>query len=304
MYFVTEEFLASLRPGATASAADGGVGSSITDIWVDEEAPRFEIDVISDLRIDGSALTSAPDTGYSAPEAERLSAAITDRLKQLHAAFKGSRPADLLVNCGDLIAGRKDTTEAELRRAQAIYEDICLPAFRQLQEPDRTRSRIRDADQIFPKLLSLPGDGDTYGGGGLTREAWAPAPPIAARPDAYPYYSHFAKELADNPLPKKPESHPVAAVFRIFARSVGGIAGGLESAPLAFIAALGFDSNDVQYKHELATNYGQIDEEQLQWSQRLIDVLRSTLSRSPTTTCSRSRTGWYIRPGARTMSAS
>ena len=164
MYFVTEEFLASLLPDVGSSAADGSVGSSVTDIWVDEEAPRFEIDLISDLRIDNPAPT-AWDTGCSVPEAERLRAAITDRLKQLRTAFKVSRPADLLVNCGDLITGRRDTTEAELRRVQTMYEDICLPAFRQLQEPDRTRSRMRDVDQVFPKLLSLPGDGDANGGG-------------------------------------------------------------------------------------------------------------------------------------------
>jgi hypothetical protein len=279
MYFVTEEFLASLLPDVGSSAADGSVGSSVTDIWVDEEAPRFEIDLISDLRIDNPAPT-AWDTGCSVPEAERLRAAITDRLKQLRTAFKVSRPADLLVNCGDLIAGRRDTTEAELRRVQTMYEDICLPAFRQLQEPDRTRSRMRDVDQVFPKLLSLPGDGDANGGGGLPHEAWAPVSAMVTRSDVHPYYSHFAKNLAGNPLPKKPESHPVATVFRISARGVGGTASGLECAPLAFIAVVGFDSNDVQYKHDQASNFGQIGEEQLQWSQRLIDALRQGMARS------------------------
>src|SRR5690348_11302982 len=114
MHFVTEEFLANLRPDTAASAADGGLGSGITDIWVDEEAPIFEIDVISDLRIDGQA--PMPDADFSAVEAERMSAAITDRLRQLRKAFKVSHPADLLVNCGDLITGRQDSTEAELRR--------------------------------------------------------------------------------------------------------------------------------------------------------------------------------------------
>ena len=80
--------------------------------------------------------------------------------------------------------------------------------------------------------------------------------------------------MSPPPMPKKPEAHPVAAVFRVLPRQPAGAASGLEGVPLAYIAVIGFDSNDMQYKHNLVRNYGQVDDGQLQWSRRLISTLR------------------------------
>jgi hypothetical protein len=275
MHFVTENFLASIQPDAAASATEAGTSAGITDIWVDgNSAPRFDIEVISDLRIDGPAPAPEPGAGNSAAQTLR---AFVDRYKHLRRAFDVNRTADLVVNCGDMIVGRRDATESELRRVESAYRGICLPAFRELQEED-WEGRTRDAGRLSPELLSVPGNEDAYGGGGAVRGAW-PSPssaPEMAEPDAYPYYSHFASDLAANqePKPKKPESHPVAAVFRIMQGRDRGGAGGLEDAALAYIAVIGFDSNGVQYQHDLVADYGQVDEEQLQWSRRLISELR------------------------------
>jgi hypothetical protein len=279
MHFVTEGFLADLQPDATAPGIADRTSTGITEIWVDGTSPRFDIEVISDLRIDGQAPKSS--AGYSAAEAETMRATLVDRFKHLRKAFKPTRPADLVVSCGDWIVGRQDATESELRRVKSAYADICLPAFRQLQEADQTRSRTQDAVRLFPELLGLPGNEDAYSGGGAVRGGWTSASLVkAAELDTYPYYSHFAKGLAINLMPKKPESHPVASVFRIVPRSANYPAGGLEEAPLAYVAVIGFDSNDVQYEHNLVSNYGQVGEEQLQWSRRLISTLREGVARS------------------------
>ena len=279
MHFVTEDFLASLQPDAIASAAADGDGRSITDIRVDGSALRFDIEVVSDLRIDGPEPESPG--GYSATEAEYLRTAFLERFRHLRQAFAPDRPADLIVNCGDLITGRRNGSEPELRRVESAYTDICVPAFRQLQEAERAWSRALGPARTCPRILSVPGNEDSYGGGGSVRGAWTSTPATAgqAATDAYPYYTHFAKDLAANTMPKSPESHPVASVFRIVPRE-DTEAGGLENAPLAYVTVVGFDSNAVSYKHDLVSDYGQVDEDQLQWSQRLISTLRSGVARS------------------------
>jgi hypothetical protein len=282
MHFVTDDFLVSLKCDGTGPATETGSSAGITDIWVDdEETSRFDIEVIADLRIDGPAPDSG--VGYSPAEAQALRYALVERYKHLRSAFDVTRTADLMVNCGDLIVGRKDGSESELRRVKSAYADICLPAFRELQEADRA-GRTRDSDRLFPELLSIPGNEDVYRGGGPVRGVWASAPPghETAELDAKPYYSHFAAELAVNPDPelKKPESHPVAAVFRIMSRSDRGTAGGLGNAAFAYVVVIGFDSNDVLYEHDLAADYGQVGEEQLQWSRDLVSKLREEVARS------------------------
>ncbi|HUZ26306.1 MAG TPA: hypothetical protein VMV07_21335 [Streptosporangiaceae bacterium] len=282
MHLVTDDFLASLERDGDSPAAGDGSSAGITDIWIDRKGPwRFDIEVISDLRIDGAL--PDPDAGYPVAAARALRAAFVDRYKHLRGAFNVTRTADLMVNCGDLIAGRKDATEAESRRVTSAYADICLPAFRELREADREK-RTPDPDRLFPDLLSIPGNEDVYGGGGPVRGPWAPAPSRQgeAEPQPNPYYSHFVGELAANsdPEQKRPESHPVAAVFRIMPRSDPGAAGGLENAPIAYIAVIGFDSNSVQYEHDLAADYGQVSEEQLQWSRDLVSRLRDVAARS------------------------
>jgi hypothetical protein len=280
MHFVTDEFLASLQPGTATGTGGAGQSGGITDIWVEADAPRFDIEVISDLRVGG---TESQSPGYSEAQMDSLRTEFVERFRHLRQAFKASRPADLIVNCGDLVVGRKDTTELEVNRVEAAYADICLPAFQQLKELDWASNGGREASQP-PELLSIPGNEDAYCGGGPIRGPWASALPgqEAAGLDAYPYYSHFAKLLAANPMPeKKPESHPVASVFRVLPGNIAGAAGGrLENQPIACIVVVGFDSNDVQYKNDLVTDYGQIDEEQLQWSRRLISTLRAGAARS------------------------
>ena len=277
MHFVTEEYLASLQPGAAVPDDE----PSIAEIHVDSEAPSFDIEVISDLRVGGTV--PASPGGYSASETEILQNEFTDRFRQLRKTFNVPQPAHLLVNCGDLIVGRRDNKEAELLRVRSAYADVCLPAFRQLQEADRTQLHTSDAQSHHIAFLTVPGNEDAYGGGGAIRGLWgvpSASAPQPGSPDAYPYYSHFASRLAANAMPpEKPQSHPVAAVFRIMPQKTD-TAGGLEGAPLAYIAVIGFDSNDIQYDHDLASDYGQINEEQLEWSRRLVNELRNGVARS------------------------
>jgi hypothetical protein len=274
MRFVTEEYLTSLRPGhEQLSETDSGTG--IVEVRVDPNAPRFDIEVVSDLLIGG--LPPKSPAGYSEAEAEGLRESLVDRFSQLRKAFNDPRPADLLVNCGDLVVGRRDTEEPELRRVQSAYAEICVPAFRQLLGSSRVQQSAPNT--AMPSgFLSVPGNEDAYRGGGEICGPWAKADPSAldtdAR-DAYPYYSDFVSSFVSGAMPpKNPESHPVASVFRVTGREADP-AGGLERAPIAYVAIIGFDSNDMQYGHDLVSNYGQISEEQLQWSRRLIDELRN-----------------------------
>ena len=272
MHFVTEEFLAALRDESALSADDPGSGGVIANVWVEGGVPSLDIEVISDLGVEGlSQGSSAIDAEAAA--AEKLREALVDRFRHLRNAFKPERPADLLVNCGDLVTSRRDTEQAELDRVRSIYADICLPAFSQLQEPDRAGRRSRDHQTRVPELLSVPGNEDAYAGG---------PPPASepAQPDRRPYYTHFASRLSANQMPKSPESHPVAAVFRVTPREKTDGPGRLGGIPWACVAVIGFDSNDVQHKYPLASNYGHIHKKQLEWSRRLIATLQAGIARS------------------------
>lgn len=279
MHFVTEDYLASLRPRLGRPPEEESA-SSIAEVRIDRDAPRFDIEVVSDLLI-GSPPPESP-AGYSAAEAEGLREALVDRFSQLRKAFNDPRPADLLVSCGDLVAGRQDTEEPELRRVQSAYAEICVPAFRQLLGSSRAQQST-STPAVPCDFLSVPGNEDAYGGGGeLCGPLAKPASsaPDTGRQDAYPYYSHFVTGFASNAAPpKNPESHPVASVFRVTGREAKP-AGGLEQAPIAYVAVIGFDSNDMQYGHDLASDHGQISDEQLQWSRRLIDELRNGVALS------------------------
>jgi len=272
MHFVTEEFLAALRDESALSAGEPGGGGAVASVWVEGGAPSLEIEVISDLGVEGFP-PGSPATQAEAATAEKLREALVDRFRHLRNAFKPERPADLLVNCGDLVTGCRDTTQAELDRVRSVYADICLPAFRQLQEPDRAGRRSRDHQTPVPDLLSVPGNQDACAAG--------PAPVSGpARPDTPAYYVHFASQLSANQMPKNPESHPVATVFRIMSREETDGPGRLGGVPWACVAVIGFDSNDAQYKHPLAGNYGQVDKKQLEWSRRLITALQAGIARS------------------------
>lgn len=277
MHFVTQEFLTTLASDGPGMDDEGR--PSITDIWVDEENPHLDIEVLSDLHIDGPE----PQRGgaYSADEAKRLRISFVERYRRLRKAFDASGratgKADLLVMCGDLIAGRRDVGPLELRRAESTYSDICRPALESLQEPDRARNADPGGGRLFPQLLTIPGNEDAYGGGGEARGRW-PTPLADTSTKMYPYYSHLAASLALNRMPERPEVHPVAAIFRVLQRghqAVSAAYPGVAPAPLAYVAVIGFDSNDMGYKHDLVRNYGQISAEQLQWSRRLVSTLRS-----------------------------
>ena len=258
MYFITDEAIKALKLEAEESATRQEGRKYITDIWADGKAPIFDIEVISDLTVE------VPETAT----------ALVDRYKRLRQAFKSNDPSDLLVCCGDLVAGRKDKTPQELQRVRDAYTEVCVPAFEQLQEIDQQRHRV-------PELLTIPGNEDAFSGGGVGHSAWGPASATTAEAEVPPYYSEVAKELAINDLPEKhPEAHPVAAVFRILTEDDSSAPGLLGQVPWAYVAVIGFDSNDVHYKHPLVQNYGQIDDEQLRWSERLVDALRSGVARS------------------------
>ena len=274
MHFVTEDFLASLRPGAADPTA-------IAEICVDGDSPAFDIEVVSDLRV-GRKPPMSPE-GYSPGEAETMRDELIDRFRQLRMAFNIPQPAHLLINCGDLIVGRKNTKEEELCRVRSAYADICLPAFRQLQDADRAQLHKDDSRSHYAAFLTVPGNEDAYGGGGAKRGPWGAPPSAVSEGGAasnYPYYSHFVSSLTENEMPPaNPQLHPVVSVFCILPQNPE-MAGGLQKAPLAYIAVIGFDSNDIQYHHNLASDYGQISGEQLQWSQRLVDELRNGVALS------------------------
>ena len=270
MHFVTDEFLDSLDP---KRVAEGNV-DSITDVWVDQDNPYFDIEVISDVSVDSSAARG--EDGYSTAEAERLRTGFVDRFTRLRKAFVVrpadlDRPADLLVSCGDLIAGRTDNSQAELRRVESAYTDVCLPAFRQLQQHGQRPTR----------LLSLPGNDDAYAGGGRVHGRWSAADNRDAVGSS-PYYAHLAQALAANPMPARPQTHPVAAVFRAMqhAKPLDGEYSGVAAEPLAYVVVIGFDSNDIEYQHDLVADYGQVDAEQMQWSRRLVNTLRTGAARN------------------------
>jgi 3',5'-cyclic AMP phosphodiesterase CpdA len=262
MYFVTKDFLDALESEVAGPAAGHNTDSLITNLWTDPKSPAFDIEIISDLAVDAPVGSSSMQD-----QSQEITTALVDRVRRLRQAFKSNRSADLLVCCGDLVAARRDTSLPELRRVESTFSDICVPAFRQLQEADKADHRSRNRRDLFPKLLTIPGNEDVYCGGGSGQSPWIL--PHAARsdePDTLPYYSIVAKQLASNELPDKaPESHPVAAIFRILTEKARNTADGLDQVPWAYVVLIGFDSNDVQYKHPLARNYGQIDDEQLQW---------------------------------------
>ncbi|CAI7977304.1 conserved hypothetical protein [Frankia sp. Hr75.2] len=263
MHFVTDEFLDDLEMGR-------GEKSAVTDVWVDRKSRYFDVEVISDLVVAGPKAHSGI---YSDEEINRLRGDLVSRVTDLRRAFqlagekRSGSAADLLVNCGDLVGKRNDRSASELHRVQAAYREICLPALRDLQG---------GADG---KILGIPGDQDSYAGGGRIRGPWE-APPEAAGEGSHPYYTHLASGLAANDLPKRPEEHPVTSIFRVLELNDTSSSAGLGDEPLACVAVVGFDSNDIQYKYDLAANYGQIGEEQLNRARRLIGVLRSKVARS------------------------
>lgn len=269
MHFVTDEYLAGLRP-----AADTDNIADITDVWVADNDPYFHIEVLSDIRI-GEGGGAVSPSGYSMDEAKILSAGMIDRVTRLRSAFRLDRPADLLVSCGDLVMGPRDTSQPELRRVESAYADVCAPAFQSLQDGVQTDGPAAEASAGSTELLVVPGDEDTRRGRVSARSPW----PSAAAPSAGPYYSHFASNLAAGPVPADPTAHPVAALFRIRSRDQQSTAR-LGVAPLAYLAVIGFDSNDAGHKLPILSNYGQVSEAQLLWARRLVGTLQAGLARS------------------------
>jgi len=249
MHLVTHAFLAGLGANGESPESEPRSGAGITDVWIDREDPwRFDIEVVSDLRIDYPLPAAGPNY---ASAALRASSEVVERYKHLRSAFSATRAAGLIVSCGDLVSGRRNVTEAELGRVESAYRDVCLPAFRELQDAERGPWNSASARQG------------------------------TAESESSPYYSHFLSDLIANREwhLKRADSHPVAAIFRIMLHGQRRAAG-LDDAPLAYIAVIGFDSNGVQHDYDLAEDYGQVSEEQLQWSRDLISRLRDGVARS------------------------
>jgi len=272
LHFVTDEYLAGLRPATNAADTDNITG--ITDVWVADNEPYFHIEVLSDIRI-GEGGGASPPSGYSVDEANVLRTGLIDRVMRLRSAFRLGRPADLLVSCGDLVIGPRDASQPELRRVESAYSDVCIPAFQSLREGERTEGPAAEVAGRPAELLVVPGDEDTRSGRGSARSPW----PDAEAPGAGPYYSQFAGKLAAGSVPPDPTAHPVVALFRIRSRDQKSTAR-LGIAPLAYFAVVGFDSNDASHKLPILSNYGQVSEAQLEWARRLVGTLQADLARS------------------------
>lgn len=266
MHFVDDVYLADLARAGEQATGDALAALGVTTVVVDVARPYFDIEVISDVRLDG------PNPGADADlqhDAMRLRGEFVQRVKTLRKAFGAGRPPHMLICCGDMVAARRDDGGADATRVQTAYLDVFAQAFTCELAWDRPDSKIA--------VMTIPGNEDIY----------CPAQPghggaeIAVSPGES-YYSHLARELAANAAPDEPQCRPVASVFRV----VGGRrdqgrpqAQQADTVPLGYVAVIGFDSNDAIRMHDLR-DYGQIGAEQLAASRRVVAALRSGIARN------------------------
>ncbi len=267
MRFIDEAFLAGLaRVGEQTADDEALAGLGVATVVVDVGRPYFDIEVISDVRLDGPK--PAADDADRQNDAMRLRGEFTQRVKTLRKAFGASRPPHMLICCGDLVAARQDE-DADAARVQAAYLEVFARAFTSELAWGRSDSKIA--------VMTIPGNDDIYFPGHPVRGE-AQTRPAAAEP----YYSYLAPALASVAMPDAPQSHPVASLFRVvgarreqrwprFPQA--------DAVPLAYIAVVGFDSNDAMRMHDLR-DYGQISGDQLAASGRLVATLRSGLARN------------------------
>jgi hypothetical protein len=83
------------------------------------------------------------------------------------------------------------------------------------------------------------------------------------------FYRRFPPKTLGEEPPVPPHEFPVASVLRVATADEPG------SSPLAFIAVIGFDSNDARHHNEHIRDHGQIGVAQLGASRRLVEALVS-----------------------------
>jgi hypothetical protein len=269
VHFIDDTYLAGLASaGELAAEEDSGLADlGVTTVAVDIGRPYFDIEVISDIRLDGPE--PAPGGTDHQPDAMRLRGEFAQRVKTLRKAFAAGRPPHMLICCGDLVAARRDASSAEAARTQAAYLDIFARAFTSELAWGRSDSKIA--------VMAIPGNDDIYVPSRPAQDRFG-----AQAPAGESYYLHLASALASNALPAEPQLHPVASVFRVLGerREQGGLRGaGAHAIPFAYIAVIGFDSNDAMRMRDLR-DYGQISSDQLNASRRLVATLRSGLARN------------------------
>lgn len=264
MRFIDDAFLTGLARAGEA-AADDLAGLGVATVRVDVGRPYFDIELISDVRLDGPKPADDADGQH---DAIRLRGEFVQRVKTLRKAFGAGRPPHMLICCGDLVAARRDNG-ADAAWVKAAYLDVFAHAFTSELAWGRSDSKIA--------VMAIPGNDDIYRPGQAARnEAQTPASA------AEPYYSYLAQALADIALPAVPQSHPVASVFCVVGgrREQGWPQGPrTDTFPLAYVAVVGFDSNDAMRMHDLR-DYGQISGDQLAASERLVAALRSGIARN------------------------
>jgi hypothetical protein len=174
---------------------------------------------------------------------------LVTRFGVLRRAFNGARsPTHLLVSCGNLTVRRSPAGDDAL--PTEAHRDLWRQAFDGLTE-------------VIPRLVAVPGNRDI-------------AERSAAGPKSERFYRSFADHFRLNrDAPARPQDHPAAAVARV---CLAGDA--TPSRAFAYVAVIGFDSNDGEYKRDLVENHGQIAAAQLDASRRLVQTLVRTVAKN------------------------
>jgi hypothetical protein len=249
MWTVDRDFLDGLR-------TDGG--PHVIQVRVTADKPYFDIEVISDVRLD-MPIERLPDDKAEL-EFRRVRTDILDRFKRLRQSFEEGGSPHLLINCGDLGAGHSMDNCSPARHSpemhRVMYEKVWIPVFEEI------------GGNLAETFLSVPGNHDLLHGECLGGSA-ASAPPEEMGSNIY--YQTFLRHFLSGPGRSDRVSNelPVALVYRICADDD-------TASPIAYVVVIGFDSNDVAYRHEELRDYGQISETQIAASRRLIRTLLQT----------------------------
>ena len=164
------------------------------------------------------------------------------RYRRLHRSLAGSAPSHLAVVAGDLLC----KPQPERAEATSRYRDLALPA-------------LQGIESGVTELLVIPGNTDAY----------------AAAAGSSPYDAEIATKLGAPRSTSDRGGRAVASVIRVDLEEDGD-----EAPPLAYVAVIGFDSNDAAYRGLGDRDLGRIGADQLDAARGLVTTLRRTVGRT------------------------
>lgn len=245
MHIVDDRYLLELGSGSLA----------IPEIKLANEDDLYNILLLSDIHLPAPEFVE-DERRRKSQFADYINTDFSQRCESLIGSLGQSRHWNLIINCGDIISGSdvgkylggfKDDPGA-YKTYNELYGDFAKSALEHLKKTTNASD-----------ILTIPGNHDVYRLGTLVSAAEGEGPRRYQ-----PYYDYFASKLSDEESSSR-NIHEQPCMF--LAKITGPNAG---EVPLAYVAVVGFDSNQAEYEFSFVTDFGKV-------SNRQIEIVRDKL---------------------------